>query len=215
MPVQCAVVAQTLPLRTIERLRSRAPCTTKPIASGTPSGAQLNGASTESLSRNLSDRILASPTATSALLAWCDERGLSSGPITIKRSGAAPVRPLEDECLDQLMPEPGEPITYRHVDLVRGSLVLSTADIWFMPHPLPRYGLGISEYRETLRCDHRSVTTEAADLLRTVFRSIQQRVRHPAVRTPRRRGRRRVSKSARRCYRTLFTRTRHYQRGGH
>jgi hypothetical protein len=87
--------------------------------------------------RQVSAHILASPTATAALLVWCQKHRLSSGPITIIRQPAEPPAVPSDEELDELMPLPGEPIFYRQVHLMRGLLLLSRAEIWFMPQRLP------------------------------------------------------------------------------
>jgi hypothetical protein len=89
------------------------------------------------LVRQLSDHLLQTSTATRALHAWCAARSLSTGPITVvKQTPAQPPYP-DDEALDELRPEQQERIGYRRVRLVRGALVLSEADNWFMPDRLP------------------------------------------------------------------------------
>jgi hypothetical protein len=85
----------------------------------------------------LSEHLLHAPTATGALHTWCAARSLSAGPITVvKQSPNQPCYP-DDDGLDELRPDRHERIVYRRVRLVRGPLVLSEADNWFVPDRLP------------------------------------------------------------------------------
>jgi hypothetical protein len=80
----------------------------------------------------LNTRLIASATATEALLAWCEEHGLSDGPITVEiRQRFAPAL-VPDEVLPALKLDPGEAIHYRQVQLMRGSLPLAAAENWFV-----------------------------------------------------------------------------------
>ena len=88
--------------------------------------------------RELSDRLLASATATEALEEWCQECGFSSGPITIERRKSGAAFFPDDEALDELKPERHERMAVRRVRLVRGSLGLSEADNWFILDRIPR-----------------------------------------------------------------------------
>jgi hypothetical protein len=89
------------------------------------------------LVRELSEHLLRASTATAALHTWCVARSLGAGPITVVKQ--APDRPCspDDDMLDELRPERHERIAYRRVRLVRGPLVLSEADNWFVPERLP------------------------------------------------------------------------------
>ena len=84
----------------------------------------------------LNTRLIAGATATETLLAWCEEHGLSEGPITVEiRQRFAPAL-VPDEVLPALELGPGETIHYRQVRLTRGSLPLAAAENWFVPQRL-------------------------------------------------------------------------------
>jgi hypothetical protein len=89
------------------------------------------------LVRELSDHLLHASTATEALHAWCAAHGLSAGPITAVKQDPDRRRYADDDVLDELRPERHERIGYRCVRLVRGLVVLSEADNWFIPERLP------------------------------------------------------------------------------
>ena len=97
----------------------------------------MTGASdTAALVWALNTRLIAGATATETLLAWCDEHGLSEGPITVEiRQRFAPAL-VPDEVLPALELDPGETIHYRQVRLMRGSLPLAAAENWFVPQRL-------------------------------------------------------------------------------
>ncbi len=87
--------------------------------------------------RELSDHLLQAASATRALHTWCAARSLSAGPITVVKQALAQPPYPDDDLLDELRPERHERIAYRRVRLVRGPLVLSEADNWFVPDRLP------------------------------------------------------------------------------
>jgi Domain of unknown function (DUF1127) len=89
------------------------------------------------LVRELSDHLLHASTATAALHAWCAAHGLSAGPITAVKQDPDRHRYADDDVLDELRPARHERIAYRCVRLVRGLVVLSEADNWFIPERLP------------------------------------------------------------------------------
>ena len=123
------------------------------------------------LVRELSDHLLHASTATEALHAWCAARGLSAGPITAVKQDPDRPRYADDDVLDELRPERHERIAYRCVRLVRGLVVLSEADNWFIPDRLPpevRSRIG-GDGHALRRCD-RATSTLAAHLLREVSR---------------------------------------------
>jgi len=87
--------------------------------------------------QELSTCLINGSTATGTLQAWCEEHHLSKGPISIICRHHAPASRIDDDILDQLEARPREPIWYRRVQLVRGSLPLSEAENWFVPQRLP------------------------------------------------------------------------------
>jgi uncharacterized protein YjiS (DUF1127 family) len=89
------------------------------------------------LVRELSGHLLHASTATEALHAWCVAHRLSAGPITAVKQDPDRPRCADDDVLDELMPARHERISYRCVRLVRGRVVLSEADNWFIPERLP------------------------------------------------------------------------------
>ena len=84
----------------------------------------------------LNTRLIAGATATETLLAWCEEHGLSEGPITVEiRQRFAPAL-VPDAVVPALELGPGETIHYRQVRLMRGSLPLAAAENWYVPQRL-------------------------------------------------------------------------------
>ena len=84
----------------------------------------------------LNTRLIAGATATDTLLAWCDEHGLSEGPITVEISQSFAPAVVPDEVLPALELDPSDTIHYRQVRLMRGSLPLAAAENWFVPQRL-------------------------------------------------------------------------------
>ncbi|WP_414476269.1 hypothetical protein [Microvirga sp. M2] len=89
------------------------------------------------LIQELSARLIQGSTATGTLQAWCEEHHLSSGPISVLCHHHAPAFRIDDDILGKLEARPGETTWYRRVQLVRGSLLLSEAENWFIPQRLP------------------------------------------------------------------------------
>ena len=129
-------------------------------------------AETAALVRELSDHLLRASTATEALRTWCAARGLSAGPITAVKQDTDQRRYPDDDTLEGLRPKRHERVAYRCVRLVRGLVVLSEADNWFVPERLPpevRRRIG-GDGHALRRCD-RATSTLAAHLLREVSRT--------------------------------------------
>ena len=84
----------------------------------------------------LSTRLIAGATATDTLLAWCDEHGLSHGPITVDVGQQFAPSVVPDDVLPALALDPSDTIHYRQVQLMRGSLPLAAAENWFVPQRL-------------------------------------------------------------------------------
>lgn len=92
----------------------------------------------DTLRRRLSDRLLASPSATAVLQSWCEEHGIGQGKIAAVHLPLARQPAVADYVLDALMPTRRETITVRCVRLVRGRYCLSEADNWFVPERLTK-----------------------------------------------------------------------------
>nr|WP_245931034.1 hypothetical protein [Methylobacterium radiodurans] len=85
------------------------------------------------LAAALQARILAAPSATAVLEAWCAERGLSPEPRLVALRLAAPEKPPSAEQRRRLGVGEAEPVRYRRVRLACGAHVLSEADNWYVP----------------------------------------------------------------------------------
>jgi hypothetical protein len=84
----------------------------------------------------LNTRLIAGATATDTLLAWCEEHGLSEGPITVAMHQQFAPAVVPDDVLSALEFDPGDTIHYRRVRLMRGALPLAAAENWFVPQRL-------------------------------------------------------------------------------
>ncbi len=81
----------------------------------------------------LSARLLAAPSATAVLEAWCAERGLATDPriVAVRVPGIDKLpSPTQRE---RLAVGPDEAVRYRRVRLTCGGHVLSEADNWYVP----------------------------------------------------------------------------------
>ncbi len=100
------------------------------LAVATPAGAQ---AGQQALVDELNARLLAGPTATAVLAAWCGEHGMAD-PARIHAElvpGAAAEASAETRA--RLGVAADEPLGYRRVRLMCGSHVMSEAENWFVP----------------------------------------------------------------------------------
>jgi hypothetical protein len=73
--------------------------------------------------------------ATEALAQWCAARGLAAQPAITARRLAGDLS-LPPGARAMLGASAGEPVTFRHVQLVCGALVLSEARNWYIPSRL-------------------------------------------------------------------------------
>ena len=87
--------------------------------------------------RELSASLLRASTAREALFFWCEAHGISSGPITVVRREPKELNDPDDDMLEELRPRRDECIAHRSVRLMRGRILLSEADDWFIPDRLP------------------------------------------------------------------------------
>jgi hypothetical protein len=80
----------------------------------------------------LEARLESTPSATAALEGWCAERRLAAEPrVLARRVGADKPAPVAVRAA--LRAGSSEPIAYRGVELVCGTVVLSVADNWYLP----------------------------------------------------------------------------------
>ncbi|WP_404295241.1 hypothetical protein ACD578_27725 (plasmid) [Microvirga sp. RSM25] len=96
--------------------------------------------------QDLSARLTAGATATKTLLSWCEEHGLSQGPVTVEIRQRFSPAVIPDDVLLALEPASGEAIDYRQVRLMRGTLPLAAAENWFIPQ---RLAAGMNDLLQT------------------------------------------------------------------
>jgi hypothetical protein len=103
----------------------------------TESGREAqDGTGARALIETLSARLLAAPSATAILEAWCAERGLSPDPRIVAVRVPGPDKPAGAARRERLAVGPDEPVRYRRVRLTCGTHVLSEADNWYVPSRL-------------------------------------------------------------------------------
>ncbi|GJE41047.1 hypothetical protein [Methylobacterium soli] len=93
-------------------------------------------AETARVIETLRARLLAGPSATAVLEAWCAERGLADDPRLVARRVAGADKPLSALQRQRLGLAADEPVRYRRVRLTCGAHVLSEADNWYVPSRL-------------------------------------------------------------------------------
>ncbi|HEY3948539.1 hypothetical protein, partial [Phenylobacterium sp.] len=81
----------------------------------------------------LDARLLASPSATATLEAWCGEHRMASPPRLTAERVRGVDKPVTDEQRRVLQVGQGERVKYRRVRLSCGGHVLSEADNWYVP----------------------------------------------------------------------------------
>ncbi|QRM32869.1 hypothetical protein [Microvirga sp. VF16] len=91
---------------------------------------------TDALIQELSTRLIAGATATETLLSWCDEHGLSQGPISIACRPRQVLAAVSEEVRVALAPAARETVHFRQVQLRRGPLPLAMAENWSVPRRL-------------------------------------------------------------------------------
>lgn len=101
----------------------------------TPSETQ-DEAGARAVIETLSARLLAAPSATAVLEAWCAERGLAADPRIVAVRVPGLDKPPSPAQRERLAVGPDEPVRYRRVRLTCGSHVLSEADNWYVPSRL-------------------------------------------------------------------------------
>jgi chorismate-pyruvate lyase len=81
----------------------------------------------------LSERILASSSATFELERWCAERGIGDGHIIALRDGTAHVEALDDDSREAAYPRAHIESRFRRVKLTTAGIVVVDALNWYFP----------------------------------------------------------------------------------
>lgn len=93
-------------------------------------------AQAQALLESLNDGLLGAPTATAFLDQWCADHKFAAAAKIRARIVTGREKPISEEQRQRLRIEPGEPVAYRHVELVCGEHVLSEAENWYVPSRL-------------------------------------------------------------------------------
>jgi hypothetical protein len=101
-----------------------------PLLLGLNTGAGAQGADAV---RRLKAEILASPSATQTLTAYCARLHLVDPPVIRALRDPGMDRKADERVRRLLQVGPGEPVRYRRVRLSCGDQVLSDADNWYVP----------------------------------------------------------------------------------
>ncbi|SFK52488.1 hypothetical protein [Methylocapsa palsarum] len=102
---------------------------------GWPDTLQARGQA-QALLESLNTGLLSASTATAFLDQWCADHKFPAAGKIAARIVSGRDRPVSDEQRRRLQIESGEPVAYRHVELVCGDLVLSEAENWYVPSRL-------------------------------------------------------------------------------
>ena len=88
------------------------------------------------LLQTLNADLLSHDSATLTLERWCRDHRLADPPRVVARRVRGADKAIPDELRASLAIDAGEPIAYRHVQLVCGDHVFSEADNWYVPSRL-------------------------------------------------------------------------------
>jgi len=88
------------------------------------------------LLQTLNADLLSHDSATLTLERWCGDHHLADPPRVLAKRIRDGEKPAPDEVRASLAVDAGEPVRYRHVQLVCGERVLSEADNWYVPSRL-------------------------------------------------------------------------------
>lgn len=93
----------------------------------------LSRVETLALIETLNAELLAARSATSTLEKWCADHHMAEAPKIVAKRMIGAEKPASAETRQRLSVSDGEPVKYRHVQLVCGAHVLSEADNWYVP----------------------------------------------------------------------------------
>ena len=85
------------------------------------------------LLQTLNADLLSHDSATLTLERWCADHRLAEPPRIVARRVRDAPKPLPDDLRALLKVDAGEPVGYRHVQLMCGTHVFSEADNWYVP----------------------------------------------------------------------------------
>jgi chorismate-pyruvate lyase len=88
------------------------------------------------LLETLNSELLSNNSATLTLEHWCDIHHLAATPRIVAERVRDVDKPVSPEQRQELRVTPTEPVRYRRVRLMCGSIVLSEADNWYVPNRL-------------------------------------------------------------------------------
>jgi len=95
--------------------------------------SSLSRVETLALIETLNAELLAAKSATSTLEKWCADHHMAEAPKIVAKRMIGAEKPASAETRQRLSVSDGEPVKYRHVQLVCGAHVLSEADNWYVP----------------------------------------------------------------------------------
>jgi len=125
----------------------------------------------------LSTRLSAGATATETLLAWCEEHGLSDGPITVECQQRQVLAAVPDATLKILRLTSGNSVCFRRVRIKRGDLALAAAETWFVPECL---AISMTEALHTTNVPFGTVVAPLRPSRRTLAARVQPLTADPA-----------------------------------
>jgi chorismate-pyruvate lyase len=85
------------------------------------------------LLQTLNVELLSHDSATATLERWCDSHRLATPPRIVAQRVPGADRPASEALRRELGATPDEPVRYRHVKLMCGTVLLSEADNWYLP----------------------------------------------------------------------------------
>src|ERR1700728_3202159 len=85
------------------------------------------------LLQTLNAELLSHDSATATLERWCGSHRLATPPRIVAQRVPGADHPPSDELRRELGATTGEPVRYRHVKLMCGTVLLSEADNWYLP----------------------------------------------------------------------------------
>lgn len=85
------------------------------------------------LLQTLNAELLSHDSATATLEHWCDVHRLASPPRVVAQRVPGAEQPPSEAQRRELGAAMGEPVRYRHVKLMCGTVLLSEADNWYLP----------------------------------------------------------------------------------
>jgi chorismate-pyruvate lyase len=88
------------------------------------------------LLQTLNAELLSHDSATATLERWCDSHRLATPPRIVALRAPGAEQPPSAEQRRELGASADEPVRYRHVKLMCGTLLLSEADNWYLPDRL-------------------------------------------------------------------------------